>query len=388
MNKSKTLGDHPSTDDRYIIPSENNNFNNTIGVPNDIFKVTTHNATSFPNDEVCLGEATPRALLNAIKYKQEGVMQDIQEEDDKKRNKIIKLLKILIDNDHKLSPEEKTRAKKCVDEEVDEYGNSFIINRWLGRKLNKHERRLLRVLRRLAYPHVLSEYNRLGKSSFSYNLELTMSEIYEKWGLTRRNIQNGDGYDYNQTKIIKELLFSDNDLHENMLFKRKYITKTRYILQAEEIYSDVKKTEQKQIYGVKLTLPEFLFICNEDLENGGNAEGYINQDTAGFGRFMKSKGMEQNHSAFSLAEYLEESLYHDKKIRFFDVKTMVRETELKELYNTRPARAVDRINKLLDRMKEVGFLISDWKLDKKGGKYKQGQYELHNSRVKKTNPKK
>ena len=382
----KTSGDHPtkfSVDDTDRISAESKNFNNT----DDISKVTTHSATNLPNEKFYLGEATSRSLLNGIKGQQEGDMQDI---DKDQREDVLNLLSNVIISSENLSEEDQHKELKNIQNAIDKNGLSYAINRWLGKKLNKYECRLLRVIRRIAYQFVLEEFNRTGKKSFSYNIEISMSEIYEKWGLRKRSQKYGGGYDNNQTKIIRDLLFCENNLHKAILFKKKYVTKTRYILQVEEISRTVviEDTETKivkkvdQIYGVKITLPEFLFICDDDLTNESNSEGYIYQDSDGFSRFMSVKGMDKNKSAFPLAEYLEEILSCKQEVRMLDLKTILREAELDKLYEKRPPRATEKINNILDKMKEAKFLISDWKFDKKGGKHDQGQYELHNIRSK------
>lgn len=380
MTKNKTLGDHPSIDDTDIVPSETKHFNNTIDVTNNIFEVTTHSATSTLNAKPYLGEATLRSLLNGIKGKQEGDVQDI---DKNQREDVLNLLSNIILSSENLSEEEQQLELKNIQNAIDKNGLGYAINRWLGNKLNKYERRLLRVIRKIAYKEVLKDFATTGKKRSAYELEITTSEIYKQWGLKARS--KTGGYQDKQTKGIRDLLSGGGNLRKEMLFKQGNIISTSYILQLKKIthtFTKKDNSKEERLYGVNIVLPDFLFVCDADLENGNNSEGYIYQDSVRFSRFMSIKGMEQNESAFPLAEYLEEILSCKQEIRMLDLKTMLREAELEDLYETRPARAIERINKLLDKMVEVKFLISDWRFDKKGGKYDQGQYELYNIRAK------
>ena len=199
-----------------------------------------------------------------------------------------------------------------------------------------------------------------------------MSERYDEWGLEQRP---EGGYYSSQTKIIKDLFFGESGrgLYEDMLFKHKTITRTRYILQVQEISRDVYKEKQnkkeKQIYGIKIVLPGFLFVFDEDIELDKDIQSFIYQDTEGFKRFMRPKGMAQDKYAFELAEYLEEILSSSLEQKIVNLETIVKESGLENLYNTRQSKAITKINKLLDKMVAADFLINDWKFEQKGGNY-------------------
>lgn len=324
-----------------------------------------------------LGLATYRSLLNSTKGKQKGTLNEITNVEEGEKTKNLAIIANLVDQDETLSQEARMRIFSDIDKSTDEKKAIYEINRWLGQKLSKRERRLLKVIRYIAYKQIKKEDGISTQGAFLYQLEISMSELYEEWGCKPRSKKQGGGYDNNQTKVIKELLFGDQgkNLYKDMLFKHGRVIRTRYILQIEEI----KKAEQ--LVGVKIALPAFLFVFDEDIKDEKEKHSFIYQDPDGYRRFITPKGMEQNETAFELAEYLEEMLSCKLEKRLLDLSTMIKEAGLERVYKTRPARAIDKINKILDKMKEAKYLISDWKFDIKGGKYRQGQYEVYNIRA-------
>ena len=327
--------------------------------------------------EKYLGQATYRSLLNSTKGKQKGTLSEIMNVEEEEITKNLAIIANLVNQDETLSQDEKMKIFSDINRSKDEKKAIYEINHWLGQKLSKRERRLIRVIRRVAYKQIKKEDGISTKGAFLYQLDMSMNELYEEWGCEPRSKKQGGGYHDKQKKVIKDLLFGETGqgLYKDMLFKHKKIIRTRYILQVEEI------KREDQLVGVKIALPAFLFVFDEDIKDEKEKHSFIYQDIEGFRRFMKPKGMEQNEAAFELAEYLEEILSCKLEKRLLDLSTMVREAGLEEVYKTRPSRAIERINKILDKMKEVKFLISDWKFDIKGGKYRQGQYELYNIRA-------
>ena len=325
-----------------------------------------------------LGQATYRSLLNSTKGRQKGTLGEIINVEGEEKRKNLTLIANLVNQDETLSQDEKMKIFADINKSQGEKKAIYEINQWLGQKLGKRERRLIRVIRRVAYKHIKEEYGENTKGAFLYQLDISMSEIYKEWGCKTRLKEQGGGYHEKQTKIIKELLFGEagKSLYKDMLFKHKKVIRTRYILQIEEI------KQENQLVGVRIALPAFLFVFDEDIKEEKDKQSFIYQDVEGFRRFMQPKGMEQNEAAFELAEYLEEILSCKLEKRLLDLSTMVRESGLEAVYQIRQSRAVARINKILDKMKEAKFLISDWKFSEKGGKYGQGQYELHNIRAK------
>lgn len=324
-----------------------------------------------------LGQATYRSLLNSTKGRQKGTLGEIINVEEEEKRKNLTLIANLVNQDETLSQDEKMKIFSDINRSKDEKKAIYEINHWLGQKLSKRERRLIRVIRRVAYKQIKKEDGISTKGAFLYQLDMSMNELYEEWGCEPRSKKQGGGYHDKQKKVIKDLLFGETGqgLYKDMLFKHKKIIRTRYILQVEEI------KREDQLVGVKIALPAFLFVFDEDIKDEKEKHSFIYQDVEGFRRFMKPKGMEQNEAAFELAEYLEEILSCKLEKRLLDLSTMVREAGLEEVYKTRPSRVIERINKILDKMKEVKFLISDWKFDIKGGKYRQGQYELYNIRA-------
>lgn len=325
-----------------------------------------------------LGQATYRSLLNGTKGKQKGTLSEIINVEEEEKRKNLTLIANLVNQDETLSQDEKMKIFTDINKSQGEKKVIYEINQWLGQKLGKRERRLIRVIRRVAYKQIKEDYGENTKGAFLYQLDISMSEIYKEWGCKARSQEQGGGYHEKQTKIIKELLFGEagKSLYKDMLFKHKKVIRTRYILQIEEI------KKENQLVGVRIALPAFLFVFDEDIKEEKDKQSFIYQDVDGFRRFMQPKGMEQNEAAFELAEYLEEILSCKLEKRLLDLSTMVREAGLEEVYKTRQSRAIERINKILDKMKEARFLISDWQFSEKGGKYGQGQYELHNIRSK------
>jgi len=300
--------------------------------------------------------------------------------ENKGKEKSLNLLANLVNNDKSLSQEERTQVLKDIDKASSNNDLVYEISSWLGNKLTKQERRLLRVLRYIAYKNIQEDVNFKGEKLTMYEVEIPTAEIYAEWGLSRRK---SGGYNNSQTQSIRDLFFgvSGKGLFEDILFKHKTITRTRYILQAEAVYSDVKK-EESQISGIKIILPGFLFVFDEDIKDKNDTESYVYLDTQGFIRFMKPKGMVQNLAAFELAEYLEVILSSQLEKKLINLQTMLFEAGLKDIHNTRPSKAINKINAILDKMVQAEFLIKSWRFDEKGGKYNQGQYELENIRSK------
>lgn len=332
---------------------------------------------SLGGSQKYLGQATYRSLLNSTKGRQKGTLSEIINVEEEEKRKNLTLIANLVNQDETLSQDEKMKIFTDINKSHDEKKAIYEINRWLGQKLSKRERRLIRVIRRVAYKQIKKEDGISTKGAFLYQLDMSMNELYEEWGCEPRSKKQGGGYHDKQKKVIKDLLFgaTGQGLYKDMLFKHKKIIRTRYILQVEEI------KREDQLVGVKIALPAFLFVFDEDINDENEKYSFIYQDIDGFRRFMKPKGMEQNEAAFELAEYLEEILSCKLEKRLLDLSTMVREAGLEEVYKTRQSRAIERINKILDKMKESKFIISDWKFSEKGGKYGQGQYELYNIRV-------
>jgi len=324
---------------------------------------------------VDVGQPTYRNIFDSTRGKQKGTIMEISDVQQNK-TQCLDLLANLINNDNSLSQNEKDEIMEGIDTASKEQNLVYEIDRWLGKRLTKLERRMLRVLRRIAYKSI-NQGKFTGSGISLYEIEIPLCKIYEEWGLEKRKI---GGYEDRAMKIIKSVLFGakGQGLYEDILFKHKKIMRTRYILQVEEVYRELK--HGKQIEGIRIILPAFLFVDKESLQDKDNSQ-FFYQDIEGFKRFMKPKGMLQDEYAFELAEYLESLLSSKLSKRLINLDTMISEAGLTEMYKTYPKRAINKIHSILDKMVDAKFIISSWKFDIKGGKYDQGQYELTNTRA-------
>jgi hypothetical protein len=324
---------------------------------------------------VDVGQPTYRNIFDSTRGKQKGTIMEISDIQQNK-TQCLDLLANLINNDNSLSQNEKDEIMEGIDTASKEQNLVYEIDRWLGKRLTKLERRMLRVLRRIAYK-AINQGKFTGSGISLYEIEIPLCEIYEEWGLEKRKI---GGYEDRAMKIIKSILFGakGQGLYEDILFKHKKIMRTRYILQVEEVYRELN--QGKQIEGIRIILPAFLFVDKESLQDKDNSQ-FFYQDIEGFKRFMKPKGMLQDEYAFELAEYLESLLSSKLTKRLINLDTMISEAGLTEMYKTYPKRAINKIHSILDKMVDAKFIISSWKFDIKGGKYDQGQYELTNIRA-------
>jgi len=310
------------------------------------------------------GQATYHNLFNGIRKEQSGtVLELINKEKEEER----KLLLNLIINDNDLTEVQKQEAFNNITNGEDFY---YEIDRWLGKKLTKQERRILRVLRRIIYQMIeQEEITGIGKSI--YEAEIPLSRIYEEYGLEDREC---GGYQHNQTKIIQDVLFgfSTRGLHEDILFKHTTIMKTRFILQIEKIQQRIIGIERTT--AIRIAMPHFLFVSDK------KASSYYYQDTEGFKKFMAIKGMAQSEAAFNIVEYLEWLLSSKLKERSLNLSTLIEEggVELGKRWKTHKAEVLETIKTILNNMKNVGYLVKGWRLEK--GKFGQDQYTFENLR--------
>lgn len=320
-----------------------------------------------------LGQVTPYSLFKGITKKQKGTFSEITNKSDEKI-----LLKNLMMNDSSLSVDE----KKLEFENLKQESLTYEIDKWLGKNLTKQERRLLRTLRYIIYQMI--EQNKVSGSGKSiYEAEILLSEIYEKYGLTKRK----DGsYNHDQTKEIQSILFgiTTRGLHEDILFKHNTILKTRLLLQVQIIKKQkvvINKEEnpqgQEQLLGVRVVVPRFLFVSdNEELTS------YYYQDIEGFKRLMTIPGMAKSDVAFNIAEYLEWYLSSRQEEKKLDLESLIKEGGeiLQKRYIKDRGKAMQMMKTILDNMVQAKYLIKEWKLVK--GKYDQDQFVFVNLRHK------
>lgn len=309
------------------------------------------------------GQPTYKTTFYAAKEKQKGKISELNRKQEE-----IKLLEDLIYSDPTLSKEEKKDALENVKLENVEYE----IDRWLGKKLNRHERRILRVLRCIIYQLIeQDEITGYGKSC--YEAEIPLARIYNEYGLTPRSTGS---YQHNQTKLIQDILFgsSSSGLHKDILFNHHGIQKTRYILQLEEIKQKVKiKTKEvEQRIGIRILVPSFLFVSNLKLKN------FYYQDTEGLRRFMSIKGMGNSNAAFNIFEYCELHFLFGKKVIEFNLDKLIKEAELEPRYKKNRQETIDTLETIFNNMVKANCLIKSWKIEK--GKYSQEKYVFENSR--------
>lgn len=319
------------------------------------------------------GQATYNTVFKGVLKKQSGTLLEL-----KGRQEEGELLADLIMNDNDLSKDQKLEALHNIKKE----DMGYEIDRWLGKKLSKQERRILRVLRRIIYQMIeQEEITGIGKSI--YEAEIPLSRIYQEYGLEKRKCGS---YDHNQTKIIQDILFgfSTKGLHEDILFKHNQIQKTRFILQIQEIKQkviiskekgkEIEPREVEQRMGIRIVTPHFLFVSDTNLKN------YYYQDTEGFKRFMTTTGIAKSESAFNVAEYLEWFLSSKLKERSLDLDTLLEEGgyTLSERYKTHKKKVFETLEFIFNNMVKAKYLIKEWHLGK--GKYEQVQYTFKNLR--------
>ena len=293
---------------------------------------------------------TPHLVYNAANKKLKGVYSEIK----KPESKI--LFRDIIKNDELLSEEEKQNLLQGKNP-------SNAINKWLGIKLKKNEKRVLRALRRIVYQKIVEGSCIAG--AFTYDLEhIPLVKIYEECGI--KPLSN-NVYDYNQTKPIQNIL-SNSLLKKDILIKdnSNLILKTSFIPFIKFNFIETKKG--KQNISVSFSIPKFLFI-----DNKMKGVSYYNQDHVAYTRFMQQKGMVRNDVALDLFEYLE-LIVNNTKTNIIEVNltTIIKELNIEKKYGKNPKRERENIHKILNVMVTKKCFIKNWRIKK--GKHNQDKY--------------
>jgi len=335
----------------------NDRLNYELEQINNSIKFLINNETEYK------GQPTYKDVFYSTKGKQKGKILEFNNKEEEK-----KLFIELVYSDTTLSNDEKRGVLENVKNENLEYE----IDRWLGKKLNRHERRILRVLRSIIY-QLIEQEEITGSGKSCYEAEVTLARIYNEYGLTQRPT---GGYQHNQTKLIQDILFgfSSSGLHEDILFNHDGIQKTRYILQIQEIKQKViiKAKEVEQRIGIRIVLPSFLFVSNLNLKK------YYHQDTVGLKRFMMIKGVARSNHAFDIVEYFELHFSSPRKIIELNSNKIIKESGLEQRYKKNKRETIDSLETIFNKMIEANYLIKSWKVEK--GKHSQEKYIFENSR--------
>lgn len=299
--------------------------------------------------EISRGLATPNDLkIATIGTKQELKWRDI---DTQHKDKVRGLLK-------STAPE--ILSKLEDDENPDE-----IISQFIGIKLVKKELRILKTLRAM-----VDRAYKLGEiQDYSHKTRIYTADFYKEYGIKPRKI---GGYEDNQTKEIREILFNGtSNLTKNIFFnnsKNQTVMLTSFVLKVEW---------DKDNNYFEVMLDDIIFVKDKS-----DKYSYYYENLQGLNRLMEL--MPNSDSAFELHEYLEYSLKADNQ-PFGLTKLLNASPTLAKRYKKDKNGTIERLEKVLDGMIEARTLIKAWR--KVEGK-NETNYILTNLYTKEKNSKK
>lgn len=267
-----------------------------------------------------------------------------------------------VDDNHKEKVKEllKSTAPEILQKLEDDDNSNEIISHFIGIKLTKTESRILKTLRAL----VDRAFKLREIQSYSHKVRITRADFYKEYGLKSRLC---GGYEDNQTKKIREVLFSGNsNLTKRIFFKNsknKTVLVTAFILKIE--------WEEEQNNYFDVMLDDIIFVKDKS-----DKYSYYYEDLQGLNRLIEL--MPNSDIAFDIHGYLEYSL--KLNVQEFGITKIINASDsLLKRYQKDKKGTDYRIEKVLDNMIKAKTLISKWK--KLIGK-NETKYSLTNIRQK------
>lgn len=264
-----------------------------------------------------------------------------------------------VDETHKKEVKEllKSTAPEILQKLEDDDNPNEIISHFIGIKLTKTESRILKTLRAL----VDRAFKLKEIQSYSHKVRIIRSDFYKEYGLKPRA---SGGYEDNQTKKIREILFSEtSNLTKRIFFnnsRNKTVLVTAFVLRVKD----------KGNY-FEVTLDDIIFV-----KDGADRYSYYYEDLQGLNRLIEL--MPNSDIAFDIHGYLEYSLRGN--VQPFGITKIINVSDsLLKRYKKEKKRTEYRIEEVLDNMVKAKTLISKWQ--KVIGK-NETQYLLTNIRQK------
>jgi len=259
----------------------------------------------------------------------------------------------------------KSTAPEILQKLEDDDNPNEIISHFIGIKLTKTELRILKTLRAL-----VDRAFKLGEiQSYSHKVRIIRADFYKEYGLKPRL---SGGYEDNQTKKIREVLFSGtSNLTKRMFFnnsQNKTVLVTAFVMKIE--------WEEKNNY-FEVMLDDIIFVKDKS-----DKYSYYYEDLQGLNRLIEL--MPNSDIAFELHGYLEYSLRVN--VQEFGITKMINASDsLSKRYKKDKNEQKTRIERVLENMVKAKTLISCWK--KEIGK-NEIKYILTNIRQTENNNKK
>jgi hypothetical protein len=269
-----------------------------------------------------LGLATP----NDVKIASIGTKQTLKwlDVDDNHKQKVKELLK--------------STAPEILQKLEDDDNPNEIIAQFIGIKLTKTESRLLKTLRAL----VDRAFKLKEIQSYSHKVRITRADLYKEYGLKPRLC---GGYEDNQTKKIREILFSrTSNLTKRIFFnnsQNKTILVTAFVLTVED----------KGNY-FEVMLDDIIFV-----KDGVDKYSYYYEDLQGLNRLLEL--MPNSNAAFDIHGYLEYSVRLN--VQEFGITKIAGSNDgLLKRYQKHKKETEKLIEEVLDNMVKVKTIISKW----------------------------
>lgn len=267
-----------------------------------------------------------------------------------------------VDDNHKEKVKEllKSTAPEILQKLEDDDNSNEIISHFIGIKLTKTELRILKTLRAI----VDRAFKLREIQAYSNKVRITRTDFYKEYGLKPRLC---GGYEDNQTKKIREVLFSGtSNLTKRIFFKNsknKTVLVTAFVLKIE--------WEEEQNNYFEVMLDDIIFVKDKS-----DKYSYYYEDLQGLNRLIEL--MPNSDIAFDIHGYLEYSL--KLNIQEFGITKIINTSDsLLKRYQKDKKGTEYRIEKVLDNMIKAKTLISKWK--KLVGK-NETKYSLTNIRQK------
>lgn len=280
------------------------------------------------NDNIIYSTGLGLATPNDVKIASIGTKQTLKwlDVDDNHKQKVKELLK--------------STAPEILQKLEDDDNPNEIISHFIGIKLTKIELRILKTLRAL----VDRAFKLKEIQAYSHKVRIIRSDFYKEYGLKPRA---SGGYEDNQTKKIREVLFSGtSNLTKRIFFnnsQNKTVLVTAFVMKIE--------WEEKNNY-FEVMLDDIIFV-----KDGVDKYSYYYEDLQGLNRLLEL--MPNSNAAFDIHGYLEYSVRLN--VQEFGITKIAGSNDgLLKRYQKHKKETEKLIEEVLDNMVKVKTIISKW----------------------------
>ena len=280
------------------------------------------------NDNIIYSTGLGLATPNDVKIASVGTKQTLKwlDVEDNHKQKVKELLK--------------STAPEILQKLEDDDNPNEIISHFIGIKLTKIELRILKTLRAL----VDRAFKLKEIQAYSHKVRIIRSDFYKEYGLKPRA---SGGYEDNQTKKIREVLFSGtSNLTKRIFFnnsQNKTVLVTAFVMKIE--------WEEKNNY-FEVMLDDIIFV-----KDGMDKYSYYYEDLQGLNRLLEL--MPNSNAAFDIHGYLEYSVRLNVQ-EFGITKIAGANDGLLKRYQKHKKETENLIEEVLDNMVKVKTIISKW----------------------------